>query len=87
MRDQRPWTDRAACRGASAEIFFSSDPVDLIEALRLCHQCPVRLACLEHALLTPETHGIWGGASAIQRRRLRRHAPLNAVVACGEGAA
>jgi WhiB family redox-sensing transcriptional regulator len=26
-----------------------------------CRDCPVRMACLEHALTRPEVEGVWGG--------------------------
>ena len=35
-------------------------------------QCPVREACLEHAIAVREKHGVWGGLTARERRRLIR---------------
>ena len=29
--------------------------------------CPVKNACLEHALSVPEMYGVWGGLSADER--------------------
>ena len=40
-------------------------------ALHLCWQCPVRQACLKHALNYPERLGIWGGLLPYERLRLR----------------
>ena len=41
-------------------------------ALITCRACPVRAACLGHALEHGEWHGIWGGLTTIQRRRAAR---------------
>ncbi|MGW8358672.1 WhiB family transcriptional regulator [Streptomyces wedmorensis] len=65
------WFDRAACASQPRDLFFPqsrtherrSTPV----ALDVCGQCPVRDACLSHALATPERFGIWGGTTAAQR--------------------
>jgi len=46
------------------------EAADVFEALLLCRTCPVRLACLEHALSEGEHYGIWGGATPDERRRL-----------------
>jgi WhiB family redox-sensing transcriptional regulator len=32
----------------------------------------VRAQCLDYAIRNRETYGIWGGATAEQRRRMRR---------------
>ena len=41
--------------------------------------CPVRIECLEYALLHRIEHGVWGGASERERRRiLRRRRDLRA---------
>ena len=39
------------------------------EAQKVCWECPVRLACLEHACLVPENYGIFGGITANQREK------------------
>lgn len=66
------WQQQAACRDTDPERFFSTDPEDREEALRLCAGCPVRHECLEHALATRESYGIWGGADEQERKRLLR---------------
>ncbi len=72
------WQADAACRGSSGELFLGPDgesPRDQRRreslAVRLCEHCPARQACLTHALTVPEDHGIWGGTTPDQRRRLR----------------
>lgn len=42
------------------------------DARRLCAGCPVRPACLEHAITNGETDGIWGGLTADERADLVR---------------
>ena len=68
------WRKRAACRGLDAEIFFpgTDEEVDAAEAKAICALCPVRQACLEHALASREREGIWGGTTERERRRIVR---------------
>ncbi len=66
------WIEGAACAGVDPDIFFSHDDLDRRAALELCGRCPVRQPCLELALRTGETHGIWGGADEQERKRLLR---------------
>lgn len=40
------------------------------KAKNFCAMCPVREACLEHALVTREPHGIWGGATELERKAM-----------------
>ncbi|MFB6813084.1 WhiB family transcriptional regulator [Streptomyces sp. NPDC056347] len=42
------------------------------EAKALCAQCPIRAACVEHAIRHGETDGIWGGLTPAERRAHRR---------------
>ena len=43
---------------------------DAEEAKAICAECPVRQACLEHALAHREREGVWGGATERERRRI-----------------
>jgi WhiB family redox-sensing transcriptional regulator len=38
-----------------------------LNALKICNSCPVKQACLEHALSVPEIYGVWGGMTEEQR--------------------
>ena len=69
-----PWRKHAACRGLDVEVFYpvSDEEADAAEAKLICAQCPVRQACLEHALAAREREGIWGGTTERERRRLVR---------------
>jgi WhiB family redox-sensing transcriptional regulator len=52
------------------ETFFPSDGVGVEKARKICNACPVADQCLEHALDNRIEHGVWGGASERQRRRI-----------------
>jgi WhiB family redox-sensing transcriptional regulator len=62
----------ALCRGARASEFFPSDGLGVEAARRVCAGCQVRLECLEYALENRIEHGVWGGASERERRRILR---------------
>ena len=66
------WQQDAACRDTDPDLFFSTAEADRDAAMRLCASCPVRLDCLEHALETRESYGIWGGTGEQDRKRLLR---------------
>jgi WhiB family transcriptional regulator, redox-sensing transcriptional regulator len=60
------------CRDLPPETFFPSDGVGVEIARRICADCPVKPACLEYALHNRIEHGVWGGASERERRRIAR---------------
>jgi len=66
------WRKRAACRGIDPEVFFPVTDEESEEAKAICEMCPVRQACLEHALANREREGVWGGATERERRRIIR---------------
>lgn len=72
--NQRPpaldgsWEERAACRGADVDLFFSADEGDQQQALAYCVVCEVRQECLETAIVNGEAFGIWGGLVESDRR-------------------
>jgi hypothetical protein len=39
-------------------------------AIAICERCPTRRECLEYALATGQTYGVWGGCTERQLRRL-----------------
>ena len=67
-----PWRDRGACNGLDPTIFFPDEEDESIEAKEICADCSVRVSCLEHALASREKEGVWGGATAKERRRIIR---------------
>lgn len=68
------WMKQAACRGCNPDLFFPTrgDNAQVKEAKAICARCPVRSECLEHALDTGESLGVWGGMSERQRKTERR---------------
>lgn len=72
------WHDRASCRNKPTAWWYSElkDDNNQItpaarKALVKCFACPVRRACLRHALTYPEPYGIWGASTEHERRRVR----------------
>lgn len=75
-----PRLDGAAeCKKWDPEIFFPprGDRVLRDLAKRICDHCPLKAACLDYAISVPakDDHGIWGGATEAERRRLRAGEP------------
>ncbi|WP_372345402.1 WhiB family transcriptional regulator [Streptomyces sp. KL116D] len=71
------WLDRAACVGEDPELFFpvgTTGPAvhDVAAAKEVCHRCPVVAECLEWALRTGQSTGVWGGTSEGERGALLR---------------
>lgn len=66
------WMLRAKCRGIDPAEFFPSDGTGVDKARRLCEQCVVKAECLEYALENRIEHGVWGGTSERERRRIQR---------------
>lgn len=80
LRDDRPaWHQHAACRGMTA-LFFPPRGENAHHAKAVCATCPVRDECLNDALDHGDKHGVWGGASENERRRMRSN--LAATKAC-----
>jgi hypothetical protein len=71
--------ERAACKDAPGSAFFSDmyptrKGAEITTAKAICATCPVSKDCLSAG--RDEEFGIWGGFTALERRRLpspRRH--------------
>ncbi len=80
-RSEETWTYQAACRDIENPNIFTEDPNKIIDeerkltaevlAKEVCRRCVVRVACLNHALVTDERVGIWGGMTPQERRQPR----------------
>lgn len=70
--DDLRWADKAACKGADPEWFFSTEYEETEKAYALCANCPVKFLCLEYAVNDPSITGIWGGTSWRKRNQIRR---------------
>src|SRR5262245_60909731 len=72
------WMQRAKCgerlpsgrNRYPVEWFFQDVGAAATQAKAVCFQCPVRIDCLEWAVLYEEAHGVWGGLSQNERRAL-----------------
>lgn len=66
------WQDYGNCLGVDPDLFFPERGASTREAKEVCRGCPVKVDCLEFALVNGEKFGIWGGYSERERRRMRR---------------
>lgn len=73
------WMPQGRCREIPPGTFFPSDGVGVEVARRICAECPVQEPCLEYALLHRIDHGVWGGASERERRRILRQRRLDSA--------
>jgi len=67
------WQQEALCAQTGSEFFFPEPGSSVREAKQICGLCPIRPACLDHALTYDEQFGVWGGLSEKERHHLRRH--------------
>jgi WhiB family redox-sensing transcriptional regulator len=66
------WMADGKCREMPPTFFFPSDGLGVQAAQRICAGCPVAEECLEYALVHRIDHGVWGGRSERERRRILR---------------
>ena len=72
------WMAGGNCQNHPPATFFPSDGVGVEVARRICDTCPVKDECLEYALRNRIDHGVWGGTSERQRRRILKARRLGA---------
>jgi WhiB family redox-sensing transcriptional regulator len=78
LRTDDAWQVKAACRGPQATVFFPPSSFERKDekldrerrAKAICATCPVKQPCLDYAMRTREQHGIWGGLSESERKRI-----------------
>jgi WhiB family redox-sensing transcriptional regulator len=75
------WMAEGKCREIPPAVFFPNDGVGVEVARRICADCPVKSPCLEYALRSRIDHGVWGGTSERERRRIARSRRLSAASA------
>jgi hypothetical protein len=63
-----PWENEAAYMGKDPDMWFSDNTYTIETAKTICAECPVRMLCLVKG--RDETHGIFGGLTAKERKRL-----------------
>ena len=74
------WMAQGSCANTDPEVFFPHDGIGVAVAKMVCESCTVAAPCLEYALMNRVEHGVWGGCSERQRRRIlkaRRAAARN----------
>ncbi|MDZ7786231.1 MAG: WhiB family transcriptional regulator [Candidatus Saccharibacteria bacterium] len=64
------WMEDGDCRDHPPETFFPSDGIGVLIAQRICAECLVQEECLDYAVTERIDHGVWGGTSERQRRRM-----------------
>jgi WhiB family redox-sensing transcriptional regulator len=69
--EQHDWRLKAECLDADPEVFFPEAGNNGLAAKKICARCSVSEECLDYAMTHWITEGVWGGASAVQRERLR----------------
>lgn len=77
------WMAEGNCNNHPPAVFFPSDGVGVEIAKRICATCPVRERCLDYALDARIDHGVWGGASERQRRRMLKERRAQRKLAAG----
>ena len=70
MAVENDWQERGACRGIDVGLFFPVVEHEAVEAKAICSMCPVRVRCLEFAIVAGERFGIWGGLTTQERKDL-----------------
>jgi WhiB family redox-sensing transcriptional regulator len=70
------WMADGNCRSYAPAVFFPSDGVGVDRARKICRTCPVSEPCLEYALEHRIDHGVWGGTSERERRRILKRRRL-----------
>lgn len=68
------WQSKGLCRDLPDDDFFlnGDDYAGLKRAKAICAQCPVQNECLDFAVESNQSLGVWGGASPNERRQIRR---------------
>ena len=74
------WMAQGNCRNHPPAAFFPSDGVGVDRARKICATCPVVESCLEYALAHRIEHGVWGGCSERERRRILKRRRLSIAI-------
>jgi len=65
------WMAAGLCAEIDPELFYPESGAPNRDAKRVCAGCEVRAECLAYALAHRERHGVWGGTTERERRRMR----------------
>lgn len=79
IKEQLRWQDRAECLNEDPEMFFpvasettARGRAEVELAKEVCRRCGVRPECLAYAIINEYDHGVFGGLSENERKRLKR---------------
>lgn len=72
--NNKDWQAKSLCAQTDPEAFFPEKGGSTREAKKVCLVCEVRDECGDHALANGERHGIWGGLSERERRKIGKRA-------------
>jgi WhiB family redox-sensing transcriptional regulator len=64
------WHADALCAETDPDAWFPEKGGTTKDAKAICEQCLVRVECLTYALDHHPQHGVWGGASERERRKI-----------------
>jgi WhiB family redox-sensing transcriptional regulator len=75
-RPEDEWMSKAKCVGIDPNIFdglqkSKYSPIDYSEAIAVCSTCPVRLFCLEDAIMHDETACVRGGMTPDEYQEMK----------------
>ncbi len=70
------WMHLGKCTEMDSNLFFPSDGAGVEVAKKICAECQVKAECLSYALANRIEHGVWGGTSERQRRRILKRRKL-----------
>lgn len=79
--EDESWMARGTCAGTDADLFFPERGESPKTAKAACAACPVRDECRDYALRHNIHHGIWGGLTERERRRVRKGLAVAAATA------
>lgn len=66
------WMEDALCAQTDPDVFYPEKGGSTAPATSICSSCQVRQECLEYAVTNDIRHGIWGGTSDNDRKRMSR---------------
>ena len=69
--DKDAWRKSARCAEVDPELFVPGKG-STRQAKLICRGCEVRAECLQDAFANGREHGVWGGLSEQERRKLKR---------------
>lgn len=70
--DLPEWMFQSLCSQTDPEAWFPEKGGSTREAKSICARCPVAAECLDYALEHDIHHGIWGGLSERERRKVAK---------------